>query len=277
MNISVKPVGEGPTQLSRKQTVRLVSRCVAEETPVAVVRFGEGEARLLAADPADTESVNAAIKKLRRQTGLTFSVEEMLKVKELVMSALDEADVVGLGTSASFGDEHRELGELIASVYADRIAQGRKPAHLAHSLLNNDLRNALPVLLAGRQQLSIVSCRDIAPSLKADHDLTDVAVYQVPSQYVVRDVDDSYEAAMHDVPIWPDFYRRLEAEISVRSKGEIFLVGAGLFGKSLCIRIRDMGGIALDMGSTLDSIAHKVTRGSGRPPFRPPPETPRLV
>ena len=40
-----------------------------------------------------------------------------------------------------------------------------------------------------------------------------------------------------------------------------FLVGAGIFGKDLCIRIRELGGIALDMGSCLDLMAGKVTRG----------------
>lgn len=277
MSASTTPAQNGSMELSRRQTVRLVQRCVTEQGPIAVVRFGEGEARLLAADPADPISVKTAIKKLRRQTGLTFSPEEMFKVKALVTTALDEADVLGLRTSASFADEHRELGGQIASIYAERVAQGRKPAYLAHSLINNDLRDALPALLDGQRTASVVSCRNIGSTLEADHGPMDVVVYQVPSQYVVRDVDGPYEAALHDVPIWPDFYRRLHAEIAVRDRGEIFLVGAGLFGKDLCIRIRELGGIALDMGSTLDGIAHKVTRGNGRPAFRPPPETPKLV
>lgn len=277
MSASASPAKDASTELSRRQTVRLVSRCVEERTPIAVVRFGEGEARLLAADPGDPRSVREAVKKLRRQTGLTFSTKEMFKVKELVASALEEADILGLRTSASFAEEHKELGRRIAAIYADRVAQGRKPAYLGHSLLNNDLRDALPQLLAGQQQISVVSCRDLGPTLKVEYGLTDVGVYQIPSQYVVRDVDGPYEAALHDVPIWPDFYSRLQGEISVRGKGEIFLVGAGLFGKSLCIRIRELGGIALDMGSTLDGIANKVTRGDGRPSFRPPPATPRTV
>jgi hypothetical protein len=263
--------------LSRGQVVRLVHRHVEERSPIAVVRFGEGEARLLAADPLDLASTDAAIKKLRRQTGLTFSKEEMLKVKALLMAALDEADVIGLHTSASFAEEHIELGEQIAAVYADRVARGREPAYLAHSLLNTALRDELPMLLAGQQRVSVVSCRDIGATLEADHGLADVTVYQVPSQYVVRDVDGTYEAALHDVPIWPDFHQRLHSEIKVHDRGEIFLVGAGLFGKNLCIRIREQGGIALDMGSTLDGIANKVTRGRGRPIFRPFPEIPRLV
>jgi hypothetical protein len=50
-------------------------------------------------------------------------------VKVLVLSALDQADVVGLHTSASFADEHKELG---------------------------DLRDALPALLAERRRVRLV-------------------------------------------------------------------------------------------------------------------------
>jgi hypothetical protein len=263
--------------LSRRQTVRLVIECIAEQTPIAVVRFGEGEGRLLAADPTDEVSVRVAIRKLRRQTGLTFSEKEMLKVKALVMTALDEADVVGLGVNAKFADEHREWGDRIADIYEQRVALGRKPARLAHSMLNSDLYRELPTLLSEQEQVSIISCRDLASSLEANYGPTDVAVYQVPSQYVVRDVDGEYEAALHDVPIWPDFYRDLRARVVVRQPGEVFLVGAGLFGKELCIRVKELGGIALDMGSTLDAIVNKVTRGKKRPQFRPFPEVPRTV
>jgi len=277
MSVSTRPAPGASARLSRRQTVRLVAGCVRTRTPIAAVRFGEGEARLLAADPADPVSMRAAIRKLRRQTGLTFSPEAMLKVKALVTTALDEADVVGLLTSASFSDEHKQLGELIASIYAERLRQGRRPAYVAHSLFNSNLRDELPALLADQRLLSVVSCRDVGPVLRAEHDLEDVAVYQVPSQYVVRDVDGPYEEALHGVPIWPNFYRRLRDEIRVRERGEIFLLGAGLFGKELCIRVRDLGGIALDMGSTLDGIAQKVTRGRNRPAFRPFPEIPRRV
>lgn len=263
--------------ISRKHTVRLVHHWVRERTPAAVVRFGEGEARLLTAFPDDAKSIDIAVRKLRRQTGLTFSPKEMFKVKSLLMNALDEADIVGVRVSASFSEEHREWGERIAALYADRLAEGRRSAHVGHCLLNSDLRDALPQLLQAQPQVSVVSCRDLGPSLEGEYGLRDVGVYQVPSQYVVRDVDGPYEAALHDVPIWPDFYRRLRTEITVRDRGEIFLIGAGLFGKDLCVQIRELGGIALDMGSTLDGLAGKVTRGRNRPDFRLPPEVPKIV
>ena len=93
----------------------------------------------------------------------------------------------------------------------------------------------------------------------------------MPSQYVMRTVDDEYERALHGIPIWPDVVDRIRDELEVRQRGEVFLVGAGLFGKELCIRVRERGGIALDLGSCLDGMADKVTRGPNRPkPYRPP-------
>jgi hypothetical protein len=267
----------GSVAVSRRHTVRLVSRAVDSRTPLAVVRFGEGEGRLLAADPGDDFSIRVAGRKLHKQTGLAFPPGEVLKVRALVTNALDQADIVGLRGSARFSDEHREWMDLINRIYAERVVGGRRPAYVAHCLLHHDVYDALPDLLGQERQLSVISCRDLGPKLKADYGIADPAVYQIPSQYVVRDVDDEYEARLHDVDIWPDFYRELRSGIEVRERGEIFLVGAGLFGKDLCIRVRDLGGIALDMGSTLDQMAGKVTRGHNRPQFRPPPETPRWV
>jgi hypothetical protein len=268
---------DGSRLLSRKQTVRLVAKWIEERKPAAVVRFLEGEGRLLAADPADDLSMKVAMKKLRRQTGLTFSAREVLKVKSLVLKALDEADVLGIRPGRNFPDKHQAWMELIANVYADRVRHGRQPAYLAHCLIRHDLYEALPVLLKGQHRVSVASCRNIRPKLETHYGIPDVAVYQIPSQYVMRDVDDDYEARLHDVPIWPAFYRQLQSDIEVRERGEIFLIGAGLFGKELCIRVRELGGIALDMGSNLDQMVSKITRGESKPKHRPPPREPKVV
>jgi hypothetical protein len=151
----------------------------------------------------------------------------------------------------------------LAAVYAERLAAGRRPAILAQSLLSHEVVDRLPELLRGRR-VSVISCRNVKPVLEADWGLDDVVVYQVPSQHAMRDVDGAYESALHGVPIWPDAHSRIRSELTVRERGEVFLVGAGLFGKDLCIRVRDLGGIALDLGSALDRVAGKITRGPRR-------------
>src|SRR5262245_13004963 len=148
MAASPVPAPPGSALISRKQTVRLVRRRIAERTPTAVVRFGEGEARLLTADPDDLPSVRLAVRKLQKQTGLTFSTDEVLKVKALLEVALDGADVVGLGVSPRFSAEHKLWAERIAAIYGQRQAHRDKPTHLTHCMLNDDLERALPSLLA---------------------------------------------------------------------------------------------------------------------------------
>jgi len=204
--------------------------------------------------------MSLATSKLQKQTGRSFSPADVIELRKLVALAFDEADVLGV----LFGQklvEHR-LNKL-TSLYRERVASGRGPAELACCRLNHDILPWLPGLLAGRR-VSVISCRDVKPVLESEWGVKDVAVYQVPSQHLVRDVDGAYEAALHHVPIWPDVHSRLQAELTIREPGEVFLVGAGLFGKDLCIHIRDQGGIALDLGSALDNIAGKITRGPKR-------------
>ena len=252
---------------SREKTVSLIGGFIETKTPAAAVRFGEGEGRLLAVNPHDEASVRTARRKLYKQTGLSFPKDEILKVRDLIREAMNGADILGLHADGNFSAEHSEWMEFIGSFYEDRVARTRAAAHIGHCLFHQDLDQALPDLLEGVTRVSVVSCRDVRARLIAEHRLEEVAVYQVPSQFIMRAIDGDYEARLHDVPIWPDFYNHLESTLTVHETGEVFLVGAGLFGKSLCVRIRERGGIALDMGSTLDRLAGKSTRGRRRPPF----------
>jgi hypothetical protein len=69
---------------------------IEARTPVAVVRFGDGEAKLLTADAGDPESMKPAIRTLRRQTGQSFAPASVLEIQALVALALDQADVAGI-------------------------------------------------------------------------------------------------------------------------------------------------------------------------------------
>lgn len=259
-----------PVELTRERAVAVTLERISRRAPTAVIRFGEGEARVLAAEPRDAMSIRVAANKLKRQMGRRHSRDDVLRIRSMLLRAFDGADIVGLRGSDSFSDEHTMWVRRTESAFTERVAAGRSPAFVTHCLVNNVLRDNLSSLIAGRDLVSVVSCRNIGTALAQQHGIGDVASYQVPSQHIMRAVDGDYEAQLHDVAFWPDFYFGLRRRLRVREPGEIFLVGAGILGKELCLRIRELGGIALDMGSCLDGLAGKVTRGSGRPePYRP--------
>lgn len=239
---------------------------IAARDPAAIVRLGEGEARLLVAHPDDASSMRAANELFKREAGCVFSVEAVLGVRAALEHARDEADVLGvLGHDQQ--TETREISKgRLEALHAERAAAGKPPVTLAHCMLNHAILPRLPGMLKGRR-VAVISCRDVRPAIEDRWGLEDVAVYRVPSQHCMRDVDGAYEAALHDSAIWPDAHDRVCAELAVRERGEVFLVGAGVFGKDLCIRVRDRGGIALDMGSALDHLAGKLTRPFSRRVF----------
>jgi hypothetical protein len=256
--------GDDPTVLEKPQFAEWLARRVEERAPTAVVRFGDGEESVLGARLDDAKSMEVATWKLDGETGLSFTPEEVLEVGDALAVTFDQADVLGILFSyqGTILDNQLVEGEMngLTSLYLKRLASGRTPAALASSHLHQEIVDILPEMLAGRR-VSVISCRDLKPVLEDEWGLEDVAVYQVPSQFSARDVDGAYEATMHDVAIWPSRHAEIQAGLTVRECGEVFLVGAGICGKDLCIRIRDLGGLAIDLGSALDRIVGKITRG----------------
>lgn len=52
-------------------------------------------------------------------------------------------------------------------------------------------------------------------------------------------------------------------EIEIPFRGACFVVAGGLLGKIYCERIRELGGIALDIGALADAWMGHDTRGNG--------------
>lgn len=246
-------------QMSKPEFASWLRQRVLSCSPAAVVRLGDGEARLLKAATNDTESMQAAYIQLKRETGRAFSAEAVLEIRAALEHARDGADVLGVLAGGALPESLRIWNSRLLVPSAARVETGKPPPALAYCQLNHEILAELPQLLTGHR-VSVISCRDVKPIIEDGWGLDDVGVYQIPSQFMVRGVDDAYEAVLHDVPIWPDIHHRICSELTVREPGEVFLVGAGMFGKDLCIRIRDQGGIGLDMGSALDHIAGKFTR-----------------
>lgn len=253
------PEPRGVKTPPNKELVAWLRRSIEERDPAAAIRFGDAEARLLSHDLAAAEPRAVVLEHLTRESGRELDASDALELRVLVREAFDGADVLGIQPRARATGDHAAQMERLADLNVQRTAGGRPAALLADCMLGHRLIAELPKMLAGRR-VSVISCRDVKPVLD-DWGVADVAVYQIPSQYEARLVDGTYEAAMHGVPIWPDRIVEVEAELAVREPGEVFLIGAGIFGKHLAIRVRERGGIALDMGSALDRLAGRITRG----------------
>jgi hypothetical protein len=107
-------------------------------------------------------------------------------------------------------------------------------------------------LLRGLKHLHVIGCRDIGPAI------ADTFAISAVHMHLVRG-EGRYRGAMTQ-PHWPDRYREIMRELEAVQPGDVFLVGAGVLGKIYCDRIKAQGGVALEVGSIIDSRADVPSR-----------------
>ncbi|HUF55393.1 MAG TPA: hypothetical protein VMM55_02415 [Thermohalobaculum sp.] len=104
-------------------------------------------------------------------------------------------------------------------------------------------------LMAEAGDIALISAHaELAPSL-ARLLGREVGSYGVPNRYL------EFARAGGESPYPLEELERTCDRIEVRSPGQLFLVGAGIWGKIYCERVRTLGGVAIDVGSVCDAWA----------------------
>ena len=182
---------------------------------------------------------------------------DLLEVSRRIIAAFRTADVIALN------DRDRPDGQ------PSLIEFERHGHELAHELGLLDGRPVARVsvhwalaaspdfrrLLAAQDRIIIVTSRDVGPRLARWLEGPEVIRIDVPAHASQR--FDAAEAERH----FPEgLTRALDALAACNPQGTIVLVGAGLLGKIICGEARDMGGIAIDVGSLFDAWQGLRTR-----------------
>lgn len=98
---------------------------------------------------------------------------------------------------------------------------------------------------------------DLADRLQRHLKIGAVASYDLPGETRLGRAVEQGNRGTH----FPEVYERTLATLTVPRRGAVFLVAGGLLGKIYCDRIRELGGIALDIGALADAWAGYNRRG----------------
>jgi hypothetical protein len=222
----------------------LLQRRIAEGSPFALIRLGDGEGRLLGyPELTGRAELDTSLDIWFGHTDFEPHTLAALSV-ELRAATLD-ADLLGLPRPTQL-----DLPEYRAVLQAlDRFdLLARRPV-LTDSAIHRYLQIGLFYrdLLAGLPFCGLVTCRDLAAPVARVFHLGHVEQYLVPGE------------ARFPGPMsgehYPARFRELQETLRVPFAGAVFLVGAGALGKIYCHWIKQRGGIALDIGSVCDAWA----------------------
>ena len=157
-----------------------------------------------------------------------------------LLAAIAEADVVALPDAAHLATAHEHFGFLAEM---QRIVLGRDPglcngAPCAGLVLMDEMHDAMPflhTLLAGQPFLGFVgSYPELAERLGRFAQIAKTVTYMVPADP---------NRGEH----FPTLFEQTLASLAVPFPGAVFLVAAGLLGCIYCARIRQLGGVAIEI------------------------------
>ena len=164
-----------------------------------------------------------------------------------MLAAIAEADVIALPDRAHLAAAHEHFGFLAEML---RIAEGEATLHAGLSVLGemHDLIPFLRPLLADQPFLGVVGpYPDLAERLARFSQIDETATYLVPAALDRHGIAPSLRGSGH----YPMLFEQTLASLAVPFPGALFLVAAGVLGTAYCGRIRQLGGIAIDIDSVV--------------------------
>ena len=230
------------THLNAFEVFLKIREAQRERRPAAVIRLGDGEGAVLGypetTSRADVERFCRAW--LRRAD---VSDPELFSLRDQLRLAIGHADILGVPRPAQVCRDR--LWAVAGRASAD-IGVGAEPTYTAlHRLMSHAL--LFRPLLRDQPFVGLISCRDVG------RDLRRLFGVRRTRWYGVRGGRD--EPGAIETPHWPEGFEEIRSTLEVPSRGALFLVGAGVFGKIYCHWIKQRGGIGIDIGSIFDSWA----------------------
>jgi hypothetical protein len=216
----------------------------------SLVRLGDGEGPMICWP--DFQSPDEMAVTLRTWFGRSdFADSDLAMIANGLRQATRSADILGLPTRYQLTRTPR-YGMVLQGI--DHYGLYSAHQTLSDSGLHWYLQwsGALAQLLRGLNTIGVIGCRDIGSQIATTFGVGSVQTYLVRGEHCFP----GSESRTH----WPDGFAEVMRRLDAVRPGDVFLVGAGVLGKIYCDQIKTRGGVALDIGSLLDSWANIPSR-----------------
>ena len=214
-----------------------------------------------------------------------FGNEELMWQKRdffrsIVLEAIESADAVG---APDWGVIKRSFSTPAASIDVRGMCGMRGVYNFLSTPLQRERlhkltwastwysRSLLPFyfsLLDRQPYLGFVTCyEDLASRMARRCSIGRTETFLVPMQASIAFQTKRSPHMAKDIGHYPVVYERILDSLDPPHKGAVYLVAAGILSKAYCSRIKERGGIALDVGSVADVWMNIRSRPAMSPDF----------
>jgi len=232
--------------------------------PASLLRLGDGEGNLLGACDREFRNLQrlAAQKAAEMHFGRWLPRAALAFLSRATFEAVADSDVIGVpctgriehlyrnlrnGKQGSKFDMRGACGTVDALRYAHAALSSAPPGRvITNCWFHRDLLPFYKEILKGTSHLGLISCYSGLPDrLRAVFGVEEINFFAIPNQV-------SNTGRLPSPPHYPDVFEKVMRALGNIAEGQVVLVAAGLLGKIYCNKIKQCGGIALDIGSVAD-------------------------
>lgn len=254
-----------------ERIINEVDRSISEGRGYSIIRLGDGEGRILAEEGffSENDLIHQTLNyhfgkvsnaQLKATYGPSWIQESIRDLRRILAPAILNADQIGVPVAEYFSSAREKVvSGHFGYVAALLFGVSSRPNRSIQSILGTNAfqlvatdGNFFPRLLRIPRNVSIVGPWNLLPALeKAIPEMNYGDFIEVQQHFSFRE-----EPGWGQFPIhWKITNAKIESMGDLR--GRLFLVAAGLLGKHYCNKIKLQGGVALDIGSVLDSWAKR--------------------
>jgi len=236
--------------ITLEQVTDNVSYAVRKNKPFSLIRIGDGEGRILMFP--DDISRHMLNRHLRFWFGrVDFLKSDLLEMRERLLLAIQGADIIG------YSPKPKNEFWQYATAYCETFVRSRSwiKATTINVHINLWKAGLFDGLLEHAKKVCLITCRkEVAEPFfnrfDPDSKWEERTLWEIPEEYHTSEKENDHPEQ------FADYIKQIEAN----GAGWLYLVGAGILGKSYCHQAKMSGSVAVDIGSLFDAWAGVKSR-----------------
>lgn len=237
-----------------QQLTTIIKSALEKQQPFSLVRLGDGEGKVLSGLNRNLLGATAS----ENNTPQNLSPQAYSKMRDELCDAIQNSDVLGVPPPQLLlrSPHWKTIVDNLPFSPLDNVFEGRVVTtwHCHNHLYWS---SGLHELITSQQFIGYISAHNLDEYFEG-LGIAKVVGFQIPGQR-------GNKLNTLQEPHYPYYYDRIHQELQVPFPGAVYLVGAGVLGKTYCNLIKQRGGIAIDVGAVFD---HASGHGSTRITYR---------
>jgi hypothetical protein len=229
--------------------VATVCTAISDGQPLSIIRLGDGEGTAMHQPTRGEKELESSYSTWFGEQYL--SQAELGDIRDRLHVACANANILGLPSRFQY-NVREQYGRVFRALKGWELPKQHQILADANLHWYLQFSGAMIRILQARAIVGVIGCRDIETRLKSSFEVRRVRTW------IVR--GESQFPGTEGEPHWPDGFCRVMESLEVTEPGQPFLIGAGGLGKIYCHRVKQLGGVAIDVGSLLDAWAGVESR-----------------